>query len=57
MGDLGCFSFFSNKSISAGEGGLISVKNKRLAKKTKIFTFSWYDATFFRQKVGTNYAI
>ncbi len=35
MGDLGCFSFFSNKNISAGEGGLISVKNKRLAKKLK----------------------
>ena len=35
MGDIGCFSFFSNKNISAGEGGIITAKNPILAKKIK----------------------
>ena len=35
MGDIGCFSFFSNKNISAGEGGLITTKKKSLANKLK----------------------
>ncbi len=35
MGDVGCFSFFSNKNISAGEGGLITTKKKTLANKLK----------------------
>lgn len=35
IGDVGCFSFFSNKNISAGEGGIITTKNIKLAKKLK----------------------
>lgn len=35
MGDVGCFSFFSNKNISAGEGGILTTKNNRLASKLK----------------------
>ena len=37
MGDVGCFSFFSNKNISAGEGGMITTKNKELANKLRFF--------------------
>jgi dTDP-4-amino-4,6-dideoxygalactose transaminase len=36
IGDIGCFSFFSNKNISAGEGGLITTKNKMLEKKIRL---------------------
>ena len=28
MGDIGCFSFFSNKNLSTGEGGMITAKNE-----------------------------
>lgn len=35
MGELGCFSFFSNKNIATGEGGLVFTKNKKLAEKIK----------------------
>ena len=35
IGDIGCFSFFSNKNISAGEGGVITTKNIKLAQKLK----------------------
>lgn len=33
IGDVGCFSFFSNKNISTGEGGMIVTNNEELYKK------------------------
>ena len=32
-GDIGCFSFFTNKNISIGEGGMTSTSNDELAKR------------------------
>ena len=34
-GDFGCFSFFSNKNLSIGEGGLVSTSNEELDKKIR----------------------
>ncbi len=36
LGDVGCFSFFSNKNMATGEGGMIVTDNGRLAKKLKL---------------------
>ena len=36
FGDIGCFSFFSNKNISTGEGGIITTNNKALYEKIKL---------------------
>ena len=33
FGDIGCFSFFSNKNLSIGEGGMVSTLNPQLDKK------------------------
>jgi dTDP-4-amino-4,6-dideoxygalactose transaminase len=33
IGDVGCFSFFSNKNISTGEGGMLITNNEEFAKK------------------------
>ncbi|NOT86429.1 MAG: DegT/DnrJ/EryC1/StrS family aminotransferase [Methylococcaceae bacterium] len=35
FGDFGCFSFFTNKNLSVGEGGMIVTKNSELAQKAK----------------------
>ncbi len=35
FGDIGCFSFYSNKNISVGEGGMTSTSNIDLHKKIK----------------------
>jgi len=35
IGDIGCFSFFSNKNLSIGEGGLIVTDNEYIEKKIK----------------------
>jgi len=32
-GDIGCFSFFSNKNMTTGEGGMITTENDDLAQK------------------------
>jgi dTDP-4-amino-4,6-dideoxygalactose transaminase len=36
IGDVGCFSFFSNKNISTGEGGMIVTNNETCAKKARL---------------------
>lgn len=33
FGDIGCFSFFSNKNLSIGEGGMVSTLDVELDKK------------------------
>ena len=36
IGDVGCFSFFSNKNISTGEGGMLVTNNEELYHKLKL---------------------
>ena len=36
IGDIGCFSFFSNKNLSVGEGGLIVTNNIDYANQIKL---------------------
>lgn len=36
IGDIGCFSFFSNKNISTGEGGMFVTDNHEFFEKTKL---------------------
>jgi len=33
LGDIGCFSFFSNKNMTTGEGGMLTTDNVDLAQK------------------------
>ena len=36
IGDVGCFSFFSNKNISTGEGGMLITNNEEMANKARL---------------------
>lgn len=36
IGDIGCFSFFANKNLSTGEGGMIVTGDEKLAEKIKV---------------------
>ena len=36
IGNVGCFSFFSNKNISTGEGGMIITNDESLAKRCRL---------------------
>jgi len=37
FGAYGCFSFFTNKNLSVGEGGMITTKDAELAQQAKYF--------------------
>lgn len=36
IGDIGCFSFFSNKNLSTGEGGMLTTDNDAIADRIKL---------------------
>ncbi len=36
LGDVGCFSFFSNKNLATGEGGMAVTDNKKLTKRIRL---------------------
>jgi dTDP-4-amino-4,6-dideoxygalactose transaminase len=36
IGDVGCFSFFSNKNISTGEGGMLVTNNNELNERARL---------------------
>lgn len=36
IGDIGCFSFFSNKNISAGEGGMIVTNHEKIMDQIRL---------------------
>ncbi|NEW60638.1 DegT/DnrJ/EryC1/StrS family aminotransferase [Sulfurovum sp. bin170] len=37
FGDYGCFSFFTNKNLSVGEGGMLTTKSEKLDQQAKYF--------------------
>ncbi len=47
LGDAGCFSFFSNKNLVTGEGGMITTRSARTAERARLLrahgmtTTSW----------------
>jgi len=69
IGDIGCFSFFSNKNLVTGEGGMVTTNNDEFAKKITrmrshgMTTLSWdrykgraftYDVTTLGYNYRTN---
>lgn len=57
--DMGCFSFYANKIITTGEGGMIVTNNEELAKKAanlRAHAFS-EDMHFWHRYVGFNYRL
>jgi dTDP-4-amino-4,6-dideoxygalactose transaminase len=37
LGDIACFSFFSNKNLAVGEGGMITTASDDVARKARLF--------------------
>jgi perosamine synthetase len=57
IGDIGCFSFYSNKIITTGEGGMVVTNNKKLIDKCillKNLAFGKKEK-FMHQAVGFKY--
>ena len=56
-GDINCFSFFGNKIITTGEGGMCITNNKKLADKMKILRDHGMSRTkkYWHDVVGYNF--
>ena len=57
IGDIGCFSFFGNKIITTGEGGMIVTNNKEVYEKAKILRDHGMepDKKYWHPYIGYNY--
>lgn len=57
LGHIGCFSFYANKIITTGEGGMITTKDPALAERARSLHSLAYGAKqkFMHAEVGFNY--
>jgi len=57
MGDLGCFSFYGNKIVTTGEGGMVVTNNVKLAEKCQKFKDLYHsnNKRFIHERIGYNY--
>ena len=54
-GDVGCFSFFGNKIITSGEGGMCITKDKVLHERMSFLKSQAMDVPYFHPETGFNY--
>jgi perosamine synthetase len=59
IGDMSCFSFYSNKIIACGEGGMIVTNNEELAEKARKLKDQAFikGKRFWHEEIGFNYRI
>lgn len=59
FGDAGCFSFFGNKIVTTGEGGMILVNNEELYQKMVLFRDHGMsrEKRYWYSHVGFNYRL
>jgi len=57
IGDVGCFSFFANKIITTGEGGMVTTDDPKLAAKARSLKALAFGTTnkFMHEDIGFNY--
>lgn len=59
FGDIGCFSFFSNKNVSSGEGGAVITTNEEIYRKLKLLRSHGMTTMSYQRSKGhaTNYDV
>jgi len=56
FGDMGCFSFYANKVVTTGEGGMVTTNNEALAKRLRLLQNLAFTTPRFRHEfAGYNY--
>ncbi len=57
IGDAGCFSFYANKIVTTGEGGMLVTSNKELADRARSLKSLAFGTgnKFMHKEVGYNY--
>jgi len=58
LGDVGCFSFYANKIVTTGEGGMVVTNNKEIADKARLLrNHAFIEPRFVHYDMGFNYRI
>ena len=59
IGDIGCFSFFGNKIMTTGEGGMITTNSKKLSEKIRLLKNHGMDKKrpYYHPIIGYNYRL
>lgn len=59
LGDVACFSFYANKIITTGEGGMIVTSNEEIAEKAKMLGDMAFikERRFLHPQIGFNYRL
>jgi perosamine synthetase len=56
LGDMGCFSFYANKIITTGEGGMITTNDDALADRLRLLrNLAFQKPRFFHEHAGFNF--
>lgn len=57
IGDIGCFSFYGNKIVTTGEGGMLVTNNKKIYEKAKLLKDLAHSPKrrFLHNEIGFNY--
>jgi len=59
LGDISCFSFYANKIITTGEGGMLLTNNEEYAEKAKSYRNLCFKAErrFYHTELGHNFRL
>ena len=52
ISQIGCFSFFGNKTITAGEGGMVVTSDPNLAKEVRLLKDQYRTGQYVHEKIG-----
>jgi perosamine synthetase len=59
IGDVGCFSFYGNKILTTGQGGMITTNNDDIAKRIQLYRRDGMstERKYYHPVVGYNYRL
>jgi perosamine synthetase len=56
LGDMACFSFYANKIITTGEGGMVTTNDDRLAEQLRLLrNLAFTEPRFLHHEAGFNF--
>ena len=54
LGDATCFSFYANKTITAGEGGMLTTNNEAIAARVRVMSLHGIDRDVWNRFIATS---
>lgn len=58
LGEIGCFSFYGNKILTTGEGGMLVTNDRKIAERAKLLRNQTFEEPrFVHRSLGFNYRL